>query len=68
MILQAGNDKVILMRQTNSFSASTNGVGSSGLAVLSQWTGVGLSKVKAARHKKQGVVRKGRGEKCSDVT
>lgn len=54
---------MILMRQTNSFSVSTNGVGSFSLALLSKWKGVGgprpLSKVKAARHKKQGGVRKG---------
>lgn len=51
MILQGGNDKVILMRQTNSFSVTTNGVGGFSSAQLSKWKGVGgqgrLSKVKA---------------------
>lgn len=55
MILQGGNDKVILMRQTNSFSVTTNGVGGFSSALLSKWKGVWkgvgglgrLSKVKA---------------------
>lgn len=39
MILQGENDKVILMRQTNSFSASTNGVGSFSLSEAEQVIG-----------------------------
>lgn len=54
----------ILMRQTNSFSVTTNGVGGCSLALLSTWKGVGgpgrPSKEKAACHKKQGGVWRAR--------
>lgn len=72
MILQGENDKVILMRQTNSFSASTNGVGSFSLSeaeqVIGCWRATPTVKGKSSTSLKAGWGKKGRGQKCSDVT